>query len=250
MLIVTYHAVASPASPVCCPPAQLEQDLAGLRDAGFTFLSLDDCADWLEGRRTLPDRAIAITFDDAYASVVTQALPILVRQRVPATVFAIGARIGGDNRWPGQWESIARMPLADRAGLADLVSAGIEVGSHSWTHPLLTALEDDAASREIVDSGDRLEQLLQTRVRHFAFPYGIRGSRDIALARRRYRTAVNATPYALRSGDDPHDLHRLDSHDLGVALRLRCFPVMRPYLAVRRGARRIRRAADRLRGDV
>jgi peptidoglycan/xylan/chitin deacetylase (PgdA/CDA1 family) len=250
VLIVTYHAVASPASPIACPPARLEQDIVGLRDAGFTFVSLDACAEWLEGRAAIPERAVAVTFDDAYASVVTDGLPILIRHHVPATVFAIGARMGGDNQWPGQWRSIARMPLADRAGLADLAAAGIDIGSHTWSHPVLTGIDSAAAEREIVESADRLEQIVGAPVRHFAYPYGIRGPREIAIARRRYRTAVNATPRPVDSGDDRYDLHRLDCHDLALALQLHCVPAMKPYLAVRRGARQVRRFVDRLRGDL
>jgi peptidoglycan/xylan/chitin deacetylase (PgdA/CDA1 family) len=250
VLIVTYHAIASPSSAVCCPPSRFEEDLVGLRDAGFTFLSLDDVADWLTGSRAVPARSIAVTFDDAYASVVDRALPILRRHRVPATVFAIGDRIGGDNQWPGQWSSIGRMPLADRAGLGELVSAGIDIGSHSTSHPVLTAMDEQSATREIVDSADRLEQALGTSVRHFAYPYGIRGPREIELARRRYRTAVNAAPRLVTRSTNAHDLWRIDAHDLPIALRLKILDPagLAPYLAARQGLRRVRRAIERLTG--
>jgi peptidoglycan/xylan/chitin deacetylase (PgdA/CDA1 family) len=251
VLIVTYHAVTSPASPVACPPRRFEQDITGLREAHFTFVTLDEVADWLDGTKTLPPRPVAITFDDAYASVVTEALPVLVRHRVPATVFAIGARIGGDNQWPGQWRSISRQPLADRAGLAELAAAGIAIGSHSWTHPVLTELDAAAATREIVESADRLEQLLGTEVRHFAYPYGIRGAREIEIARRRYRTAVNAAPRLVSTTTDRCDLWRIDAHDLPLALRARLVVpgTLAPYLAARRLLRSVRRGLEGVAGN-
>lgn len=250
MLVVTYHAISSPASPVCCPPAQLQSDLTALGDAGFRFVSLDDCAEWLAGRLRLPARAVAVTFDDAYASVVSEALPILTRLSVPATVFVIGARIGGDNQWPGQWRSIGSMPLATLGQLREAVAAGITMGSHAWTHPVLPDVDAAALQDEVSGSATRLESLLEVPVRHFAYPYGIRRRREIDAARATYRTAVNAQPRSVAVGDDPHDLCRIDCHDLRVGIRLKALAggVIEPYLALRRGLRVVRRTAERLRG--
>lgn len=251
MLIATYHAIASPASPVCCPPAQFEADLAALLDAGFIFVSLDDCADWLTGSKMLPKRAIALTFDDAYASVVTKALPVLTRFRLPAVVYVIGQRIGGDNRWPGQWPSIPTMPLAAVGQLRELVASGVTIGSHSWSHPVLTDVDNQALAAEVNHSADRLEQMLGTPVQHFAYPYGLRGPREITAARQRFRTAVNAEARILTRDANPHDLHRVDCHDLAVAVRVKLFDpfALGPYLTVRRHLRTFRRGVERMIGS-
>lgn len=245
-MIVTYHALARPASPVAAPPDRLETDLLSLADAGFTFVSLDQLADRIERGDVLPPRSAVITFDDGYASVVTEGLPLLRRLRVPATVFVIAGRIGGDNQWPGQTIAVRPMPLAGLSELRDLVSAGVTLGSHSWSHPHLPALPSEALLKEINESADRIEQALQTPVRHFAYPYGERGDREIAATRLRYRTAVNAVSRQVHAGADLHDLHRLDCHDLRVAARLRLLgsPLMPTYLAARRAARGARRTLE------
>jgi peptidoglycan/xylan/chitin deacetylase (PgdA/CDA1 family) len=246
VLIVTYHAIAAPSSPVVTTPEQLDADLSGLADAGFAFVSLDECADWLEGQKALPDRSVAITFDDAYETVASQAVPILRRQRVPATVFVIAGRIGGDNQWPGQWTSIPRMALADVTALRKMADAGVEIGSHSWSHPSLPDVPDAALSREVIESSERLAEALQVAVRHFAYPYGHRSDRERALVAKQYRTAVSTCSMLVSTGSDPHDLPRIDCHDLRVALRLRVLDrfSLRPYLAVRRGARVVRRGVE------
>lgn len=248
MLIVTYHAIVGPASPVCCPPAQLEGDLAALGDAGFSFVSLDDCADWLARRKPLPARSIVVTFDDGYATVVSNALPILLRFQVPATIFVIGDRIGGDNQWPGQWKSVPFMPLADATELKEAIAAGMTIGSHSWSHPVLTGLDSEALQHELAASAERIEQALETPVKHFAYPYGIRGPREINAARPRYQTAVNADAGLVGATADPHDLCRIDCHDVRVAIRLRLFDdvVLSPYLTARRALRGSRRSMERL----
>ena len=250
VLIVSYHAIASPASAVAVPPDRFERDLHALRDAGYAFVSLDRCADWLAGACALPDRAAVITFDDGYASVAIAGLPVLQRLGAAATVFVIAGRLGGDNQWPGQAAGIPPMPLVDAGALRELVHAGIAVGSHSWSHAVLTRVSTEALRAEMIDSADRLEQLLQVPVRHFAYPYGERGSREVALAHARYATAVSAASRLVARDANPHDLPRLDAHDLHVAQRLRLLGAapLAPYLAARRSARQLRRASARILG--
>jgi peptidoglycan/xylan/chitin deacetylase (PgdA/CDA1 family) len=248
MLIIAYHALSDAASPISIPAAQLDRDLRRLRDAGFRFVTLDTCEEWLQGMRELPARAACVTFDDAYESVATHGLPILQRLGVPATVFAIGARLGRDNQWDGQWRQIPRMPLADASQLRELSDAGVDIGAHSWSHRRLTDLDEDDLRREMVEGADRLEQLLGTAIRHFAYPYGIFAEREIALARTRFRTAVSARPGLAVRDSKAHDLPRLDGHDLHLAARAGLFDAwsLRPYLHVRSALRQVRRAGESL----
>jgi peptidoglycan/xylan/chitin deacetylase (PgdA/CDA1 family) len=248
VLIIAYHAVSDIRSPISIPASQLEHDLRRLGDAGFVFVTLDACADWLERKCDLPARSACVTFDDAYESVVIHGAPILQKMNVPATVFAIGARLGGDNQWYGQWRQIPRMPLATAAQLRELVSAGIAIGAHSWSHPRLTDLDDEGLRREIVEGADRLEQTLGAPVRHLAYPYGIFGPREVAVARTRFRTAVAARPGLTDRGANAHDLPRMDGHDLRLAVRAGLFDAwaLRPYLRLRAALRNARRAGERL----
>jgi peptidoglycan/xylan/chitin deacetylase (PgdA/CDA1 family) len=236
VLIVTYHDIAESPSPVAVTQDQLESDLDVLGEAGFTWVTLDACADWLDGTTSLPPRTAVITFDDGYASVATRALPALQRRRVPATVFVIAGRIGGDNQWPGQWPTIGSASLLDAGALRELTSAGLTLGCHSLTHPRLTSLDDASVAREVSEAADRLEQAAHVPVRHFAYPYGDRGSREIAAARRRYRTAVSASPGLVSRSSAPHDLPRFDAHDLRVAARLKLLTtsLLGPYASARR----------------
>lgn len=246
LLIVTYHALGARASRVVVPPRRLEHDLLALRDAGYAFVSLDQVADWIAGRCPLPARAAAVTFDDGYASIAASALPVLQRLHARATVFVLAGRLGGDNQWPGQPRGVPSMPLLDSAGLRGLAAAGVAIASHSATHARLPGLDDGAARTEVIESADRLEDVLQVPVRHFAYPYGERGPREIELARQRYDTAASADARLVAGGGDPHDLPRIDAHDLHVAVRLRLLDPVRlvPYLAARRALRRLREAAS------
>lgn len=64
-------------------------------------ISVPHLIDGLQGRRTLPDHAVAITFDDGYFNVLDQALPELERFGLPATLFMTAGHFTGDLA-PGQ----------------------------------------------------------------------------------------------------------------------------------------------------
>jgi peptidoglycan/xylan/chitin deacetylase (PgdA/CDA1 family) len=53
-----------------------------------------------------------------------------------------------------------------------LADAGMEIGSHTRTHPILTSLDVDEARSEIVESKHALEKIINRPVRYFAYPNG------------------------------------------------------------------------------
>lgn len=250
VIIITCHGLGRPRSPVLTPVDDLARDLEALLEAGFTFVTLDDCADWLAGGRELPRLAAALTFDDGYASVAADGLPLLSRLGIPSTAFVIAARVGQGNQWPGQSRHVPPMPLLTTGQLAALVEAGVTIGSHSLNHEVLPALDDDRLHAAVVQSADRLEELCGVQVRHFSYPYGRTGRREIELVRVRYRTAVTTQCRRVDRRSDPHALPRIDIHDLMVARRLGLIGGGIPdaYLTVRRLGRRCRRLAERTTG--
>ena len=57
-------------------------------------------------------RSVAVTFDDAYEDVLTEALPVLERLGIPATVFAV-SDVLGESFW---WDRMAGIPVAVALG--------------------------------------------------------------------------------------------------------------------------------------
>jgi len=109
-----------------------------------------------------------------------------------------------------------------------LHSAGMQIGAHTVSHPILAGLDDAAAEREIDTSRQQLQALLGAPVRHFAYPNGVPG-RDFttgtaALVRRLgFDSAVTTGWGAARRGADPHQLPRFTPWDRSAgrwALRL------------------------------
>lgn len=115
-------------------------------------------------------RRVAITFDDAYRSVLTLAVPILERYGFPATVFVPTKWIGMRNGW----DPPSELPLDVMAAaeLRELRDRGFEVASHGHAHIDLGQVAASAAEQDVARSVQCLTELLGSPPRHFAYPYG------------------------------------------------------------------------------
>lgn len=150
-------------------PERFASHLALLARWGFTGVTVRDVMHWQRGELELPARPVAITFDDAYDSVVRNALPLLAARNWTCTVFAVSSCTGGTNAWD---VDAPRATLLDAAALRDLHRAGHEVGSHSRHHKRITTLSAADAHDELLGSRQDLEQQLGLPITSFAFPYG------------------------------------------------------------------------------
>jgi peptidoglycan/xylan/chitin deacetylase (PgdA/CDA1 family) len=174
-LILMYHIVAEPLSAqegrYCCPPKRFEAQMRHLRESGVSLTTLDALVEALDGAREWPQFAVAVTFDDGFADTLANALPVLVRHGIPATMFAVADRLGGVNDWMSR-RGFPERRLVSAAELRELSAAGVGIGSHTRTHPRLPEVDASAKREEIGGSKRRLEDVLGSSVSSFAYPYG------------------------------------------------------------------------------
>ena len=72
----------------------------------------------------------------------------------------------------GHSASCRRFGLLTRRELLELASAGMTIGAHTLSHPILSQLPAELARAEISESRARLESVLEKRVWAFAYPFG------------------------------------------------------------------------------
>src|SRR5262245_24940 len=123
--------------------------MAALERGRYEVVDLGRVARCLSAGEPLPSKWVALTFDDGYRSVITVALPELRRLGFSATVFVTTGHCGGWNDWHGESESAPRREMLSLDELRELRAAGIAIGAHSVTHPMLTTMPLDDAMREI-----------------------------------------------------------------------------------------------------
>lgn len=242
-LVITYHAVEPGTSPLALAPEALGEHLDCLRDAGVRTLTISELAGAVRAG-AIPERAVALTFDDAFASVVEHAAPLLADRGQRATVFPVAGAIGATNDWPSQPPGAPRAPLADLEQLRALAAAGWEIGSHGTEHAPLSRVTAAQAHSELVESRERLEQALQVPVTSFAMPYGdLPGASTRELLRATYDTACTTRLAFVTPGTDAWAVPRVDAYYLRrpELLRRAVEGTAGLYVRVRGAAARARR---------
>ena len=187
-------------------PSAFERQLWTLRRLGLRGVSLGDALPSLRtGGRT---NMVVLTFDDGYLDTLTNAAPLLAHYGFRATCYLVSDRVGGDNAWDDGHHDGGK-PLMTRAHVGLWLEAGMEIASHSRTHPRLPEIDNDAAAREIADSRAELRREFGVAVDDFAYPFGAFDARTVDLVRAAgYRSAVTTRPGIAAAGDDPLRLPR------------------------------------------
>ncbi|MBS0365023.1 MAG: polysaccharide deacetylase family protein [Proteobacteria bacterium] len=152
---------------------------------------------------------VVLTFDDGYADTIATVAPLLQRYGFGATCYVVSDAVGTYNHWDAQ-HLRERKPLMTREQLGQWLAAGMEVGSHSRSHPRLRDLSPHAARHEIAGSRAALHDMLGVPIEHFAYPFGSFDVEIIEQVRHAgYRSAVTVAPGVARASDDPLRLPRM-----------------------------------------
>jgi peptidoglycan/xylan/chitin deacetylase (PgdA/CDA1 family) len=113
---------------------------------------------------------LAITFDDAYQNLLTNAHPIMERYGIAYTVFVPTGFIGST----ASWRVDKHLPLLSAQELLELKGSGLaDFGSHTVNHCSMVSLSEDEMAIEAGMSRKYLSGLLQVdSIDMFAYPYG------------------------------------------------------------------------------
>lgn len=133
--------------------------MAMLDELDFTPIPVSMLVEVLLSGGELPEKPVVITFDDGHMSVYENAFPIMQEYGFPGVFYIVANRINGS-------PDFVTIPM-----LKEMVAAGWEIGSHSFSHADLT-LNHASASKEIGQSKTDLAQALGIPVETFAYPYG------------------------------------------------------------------------------
>jgi peptidoglycan/xylan/chitin deacetylase (PgdA/CDA1 family) len=166
-----------------------------LKDSGSTPVSFAQLADAVDNGDALPTNPVIISFDDGWENQYENALPVLMRFGYRATFFIFTNGIGARH-------------FMDAGQIRTLAADGMEIGSHSRSHPYLARINDEGTLRaEILGSRLKLEALLGRPVTAFAYPFGHTTPRIVEMVREAgYRSARSTYPGIRHDRRDLFDL--------------------------------------------
>lgn len=125
-----------------------------------------------ERRRRNGHQPVAVTFDDAFQTVFDNALPVMARHGIPATIFTPTGYLG----CAAGWIERAGVPNAPAVVSADGLSSAnrtrVRFASHTVSHPYLASLDRGVLRHELAHSKHALERLVGEPVTMLSLPYG------------------------------------------------------------------------------
>lgn len=243
--ILMYHSIAEDDVATAISRDVFKMQMDVLEKAAVPVVSLDDLVSARAGQGTLPDYSVIITFDDAFVDYKESAYPILRDKGFPSTVYVPTSRVGLTENWNGSLTP--PRPLMSWDDLGELAQAGVEIGSHTVTHPDLDALKMLNLADEIKLSKAEIDHRLGIDVKHFAPPYGGADYFSRTAIERVYATSVGTRLDRVTAESDIMDLPRLEMFYFKRENRWRdqVTGKGRSYLARRRTLRQARLAVNR-----
>lgn len=202
-LVLAYHDVEDDAADqryLSVRTSALNEQISWLLHNGYHAISVQDILDAHDGKKTLPPKAVLLSFDDGYSSFYTRVWPLLQAWNVPALWAPVGSWVDTPANQKVNFGGL--MTPRDRFATWDMVrelsqSPLIEIGSHTWAS-------------------------------HYGIPANPQGSREPAIANRFYDKATgryeNDQQFNQRIGDDVRKVTEKITQVTGKAPRAWVWP--------------------------
>ncbi len=150
---------------------QFEYQLEYFKQNNYNVWPYSKIVDHIANKKSLPEKTVAITIDDAYLSTYTVAYPMLKEYNYPYTVFVNTEPVDKNYKNFMTWDQMREMQ-----------KHGAEFANHSLTHDHLIPKKDETKAvfskrvkKEVVEAQKRLDDELGVntkRVKLFSYPYG------------------------------------------------------------------------------
>lgn len=158
--VLYYHSVKESAdNEVTISPEMLKAELKYIHDEGYVTLTISQVKAYILNESPIPEKSILITFDDGYMDNYYSAFPILKEFNMTATIFCITSELDGSY-------------YLSKEAIREMSAYGIDIESHTLTHPHLNKLSYDQQLVELVASKKTLEEITGKEISSLAYPYG------------------------------------------------------------------------------
>ena len=171
--VLMYHSISRPEvdyDPLCTSPERFEAQMLYLKRHNLRGVSVREL--YLALNAGEATGLVGVTFDDGYEDFLGAAVPTLEKLGFSATVFVVAGMLGKENTWEHRSGPRPQLRLLGAGGVREVSERGMEIGSHSVTHPRLSGLDSETLIHEVGDSRQMLSEKVNAPVEGFAYPYG------------------------------------------------------------------------------
>ncbi len=167
LVILQYHHVDATTPAVTSVSPEVFREHMALLDAqDMNVVNLEEAMQLVLAGEKLPERAVAITFDDAYLSVYENAWPELKKRGWSFTMFTSTDPVDKGYADMMSWDQ-----------LREIKAGGAVIANHTRTHPYLLEVPEGQSQKdwwrdEIQHAEKRIKEETGASTRMFAYPYG------------------------------------------------------------------------------
>lgn len=169
-VILQYHHVSdtTPAS-TSISPEQFSLHMQYLKDHDFKVIPLSTLTASLKQQKTLPNKSVVITFDDAYLDILTNGKPILDKYDFPFSIFVNPSIVERNSASYLSWQQLKAM-----------ADDGVIIANHGMEHDSLARIPAGITQQAWLEQNTvsllAAEKLIEEKTgqswRYFAYPYG------------------------------------------------------------------------------
>ncbi len=199
-----YHSVNPASSKYSVDPAEFRRQIDHLVK-NYNVVPLNEIMEFVEGKRSLPRKSVAITFDDGYMDNYTNAYPYLRRNRLPIAIFVATNYVKKEMRLGN-----CLLPMLSWNEIGEMSRNDVEFGAHTSSHLDLVRVDIQTAEREILRSKAEIERRIGKEVNSFAYPFGRYQSNVAALVRHKGFRCAFGGEGLVRKGADKFAVHRVE----------------------------------------
>ena len=164
--ILIYHGFSTPLPEgdvykLMCTKDNFEGQITTLKDAGFTFITLEDLYKYKKGYIGLPEKTVAITMDDGWLGNYTEAFDIIKKHNVPATIFIVENLVGTEGYFT--WDQAKEM----------YDSGLVKIHVHGRKHISATGYSKEKLIEDYNHTHELIEEKLNAKIQKImAYPAG------------------------------------------------------------------------------
>ncbi len=222
---------------VTITPEAFEGQMEYLQRVGYRALKIQELVSYINGRLTLPQRAVVVTFDDGWLDNYMYAFPILKKYKINATVFLITNRVENASAFNppisplklrGEQRGVTSIPTHEESKLLiekgeahkvalnwklikEMSDSGmIEFYSHTKSHAKCNSLPEKELVEELKGSREIIEKRLDSPCPYFCWPYGKYNGLAVNVAKKVGYKAIFTTNHGVvETGSDPFAINRI-----------------------------------------
>ena len=169
-VLLQYHHISTETPPsTSTSPEDFRRHLEYLRDNDFNVMPLDEMLQSLKSRQPIPDKSVAITFDDGYISIYSEAFPVLQSFGFPFTLFISTQPIDDNQNGFMNWDQVREMS-----------EAGVLIANHMVNHFYMLDREPgetdsvwlERQRQELLAAEERIRINTGQSLKYLAYPFG------------------------------------------------------------------------------